>query len=50
MLLKTNRKKQIFSKRKDIRKFSLDLDPEYVEKLQTIEWDAHTCNFSKNTY
>ena len=37
MLLKTNRKKQIFSKRKDIRKFSLDLDPEYVEKLQTID-------------
>jgi len=37
MLIKTNKKKAIFSKRKDVEKFSLDLQAEYIEKIATTD-------------
>ena len=42
MLIKSNRKKQIFSKRKDAEKFALDLETEYIEKKETTDEGLET--------
>ena len=39
MLIKTNKKKSVFSKYKDVARFSLDLDSEYIEKIKILDED-----------
>ena len=37
MLIKTNKKKSVFSKAQHVEKFSLSLDPEYIEKIEIFD-------------
>ena len=46
MLIKTNKKKSVFSKAQHVEKFSLSLDPEYIEKIEIF--DEEIGNAKKN--